>query len=106
MKPLFCQGCGVSLTAGGQAYLLRLELLASPDPPEFKAESLEADLQGEGEALIQKMESMSDEEAREAEEQVYERYEFALCARCRTLWHRRFKKLAGLLRGPAEPGAN
>ncbi|MCX7048277.1 MAG: hypothetical protein NTX50_22680 [Candidatus Sumerlaeota bacterium] len=83
-----CAICGCVLDGERIAYLLKIELMADPAPPAITQEDLDKDLRAEMEALIAAMENM---DPSEAEDEVYERYDYWLCAACRKRLHRRLK---------------
>jgi hypothetical protein len=67
----------------GQFYVVRIEALADPTPPAFRAEDLGRDIKAEIERLI---EAMSDVSAQEAMDQVYRRMTIYLCNNCYRQW--------------------
>lgn len=95
-----CHGCGANLDRKVVSYRLRIDLFASPEPPELTAEELAGDLRAQWEALVEAMSAMSDAEVEEATDQVHESYEFKLCGACRAMWHARLKEFST----SAQPG--
>ena len=72
------------LTPGdGDFYVVRIEAVADPTPPNITAEDLERDLQAEMQQLIERMERMS---PRELAEGVYCRMTVYLCGPCYRKW--------------------
>lgn len=92
-----CYGCGSALTGGAQSYRLRIELFASPEVPDLStpaAAGIEPDLREQWDALVKELSAMNEQEVEEATDEVYERYEFVLCTRCRREWHTRLNDLS------------
>jgi len=83
-----CRICGRLPGKKETAFVLRVELFADPSPPVIAREDLEKDLRAEMEQLIQDMENVDPEEARD---EVHERYEYWVCAACRRRLHFRLK---------------
>lgn len=83
-----CFNCARDISEGEVSFLIRIELLADPTPPEIKDGDLDKDLRSEMEALV---EAMKDMDPVEAEDEIFERYEYVLCKRCRERFHRRLK---------------
>ena len=66
---LFCSRCGIELTAGaGNFYLVRIQAVADPTPPNFSEEDLRHDPKEEIQRLIEQMRDLS---AQEAMDQIY-----------------------------------
>jgi hypothetical protein len=83
-SPLFCDRCMVRLHPGrGNLYLVKIEAVADPSPPEFTAEDLQRDSRREFERLVAELESLSE---REAMDQVYRCLTIFLCGRCYREW--------------------
>jgi len=83
-----CDNCGRAIEPEETAYWVRLEIFASPEPPEIRPADLERDFQAEMLALIEQMERLGPEEC---EAQVYEAYRFVVCPTCRRFFHERLK---------------
>ncbi len=81
-----------------QVYTMRIDLFARADPPDFDAADLDADSAEQLQELVRQMEEMDDLEVREAEAQVYESYQFSICAECRRRFHEQLRA-----RAPSEP---
>ena len=78
--PLFCDRCSVELHLGrGDFYVVKIEAVADPAPPEFTEEDLRRDHRREIEQLLAQVEKMSE---REAMDQVFRRLTIFLCNRC------------------------
>ncbi len=83
-SPLFCDRCMIRLHPGrGNFYVVRIEAVADPTPPEFTEEDLQRDSRQEFERLVAELEMLSE---REAMDQVYRRLTIFLCARCYPSW--------------------
>ena len=83
-SPLFCDRCHRELHPGrGDFYVVRIEAIADPTPPEFTLEDLERDHRAE---LARLYESLQDLSEREALEQVYRRLTIFLCNACYRTW--------------------
>ncbi len=83
--PLLCHRCGATLTPGkGNFYVVRIEALADPSPPNLD----EADLAGADleEAIEQALEQHRGLSQQEIMDQVYRRLTIHLCARCYAQW--------------------
>lgn len=93
-----CENCGRWIEQDEILYRVRIEVFAEPEGPEVDlfAKSRE-ELAEEWEDLIDRLEKMTDDEAREASDQVYENYEFNLCPECRREMHRRLQKHRDIL---------
>jgi hypothetical protein len=87
-KPRLCENCGRQMEDDEIAYWVRLEIFASPEPPDVTPEDLEQDHTAQMEALIQEMEKRGPEEC---EAQVFESYRFVICGRCRDYFHEHLK---------------
>lgn len=87
-----CEECGRWIEAAEILYRVRLEVFAEPtvnlpDTPPDKDENSR-----DWNALIQRMEEMTDEQVREAEDQVHERIDYNLCRDCRRSLHSRIRR--------------
>ena len=88
-KPRICDNCGRQIGPDEIAYWVRLEIFASPEPPEIKnADLKEVDFAEQVKALIEQMERLGPEEC---EAQVYEAYRFVICTECRAYFHNHLK---------------
>jgi hypothetical protein len=82
--PLFCDRCTVELTPGtGNFYRVTIEAVADPTPPAITDEGLEADVAEQINELIDRLQSIS---AQEAMDQVYRRLTVYLCTPCYRNW--------------------
>lgn len=82
--PVACQRCGVELRLGrGTCYLINIEAMADPSPPQLDFNDFPADL---NKAFRDVLEELSELSAQEAMDQVYRRLSFYLCARCYARW--------------------
>jgi len=82
--PIFCARCARELHPGaGNFYVVTIEAVADPTPPNVSAEELAADLRKRIEELIQQMKDLS---AQEAMEQIYRRLVLHLCGTCYRQW--------------------
>jgi len=82
---LFCHRCGRQLHPGeGDWYVVRIEALADPSPPNLSVDDIEErDLNAEFARLFEQMDRMSE---RELLEQVHRRMTIHLCAPCYRQW--------------------
>ncbi len=81
---LFCDRCSREIQAGrGDFYVVRIEAIADPTPPEFTLEDLERDHREEIARLCKALQHLSE---REALEQVYRRLTIFLCNACYFQW--------------------
>jgi len=87
-KPSLCDNCGRQLGPEETAYWVRLEILASPDPPTITPDDLFEDHTAKMLELIEQMEKMGPEEC---EAQAYEAYRFVVCSTCRNYFHEHLK---------------
>jgi hypothetical protein len=79
-----CHRCGAELTPGeGNFYVVRIEAVADPTPPNISQEDLQGDLDSKIESLLRQTRGMSE---RELMDQVYRRLTLCLCARCYADW--------------------
>jgi hypothetical protein len=82
--PLFCARCSCELRPGsGDFFLVRIEAVADPTPPNVREEDLRGDIQGEIKKLIEQMEHIS---ATEAMDQVHRRLTLYMCGPCYRQW--------------------
>ena len=83
--PLLCHRCGAELTPGeGNFYVVRIEALADPSPPNIRDEDLDqAAIAGEIDRLLDRMKDMSEQELAD---QVYRRLTLHLCGSCYRKW--------------------
>jgi len=82
--PLFCDRCSREIHPGrGDLYVVRIEAIADPTPPEFTLEDLERDHREEFARLCESLQHLSE---REALEQVYRRLTIFLCNACYAQW--------------------
>lgn len=84
-EPLICHRCGAELTPGeGDFYVVRLEAMADPTPPNLSAAELEnIDFDAEYRRLIESMRDMSEQDLLD---QVYRRLTLHLCGQCYRRW--------------------
>jgi len=83
-EPLFCARCLQPLTAGrGEFYVVLIDAVADPTPPNFTQEDLRRDVRGEIARLLKEMENCSQ---RELMDQVLRRTIIHLCNRCFASW--------------------
>jgi len=79
-SPLFCERCEAELQPGkAQFYVVRIEALADPTPPNISAEDLQRDIAAEIERLLASMRDLSEQEAMD---QVYRKMTLYLCNGC------------------------
>jgi RNase P subunit RPR2 len=83
-SPLFCDRCSAELIPGkGNFYVVKIEAVADPAPPNIDEQDLGKDLRRDIEQLVQQMRDVS---SREAMDQVHRRLTIFLCLRCYTQW--------------------
>lgn len=83
-SPLFCDRCSREIHPGrGDLYVVRIEAIADPTPPEFTLQDLERDHREEFARLCEALQNLSE---REALEQVYRRLTLFLCHACYVQW--------------------
>lgn len=81
---LNCARCAARLRPGsGTFYRVTIEAVADPTPPSFSEEDLAADVREQIEALLARLQTMSEEEAMN---QVYRRRVIYLCGPCYRKW--------------------
>jgi hypothetical protein len=85
MSELLCHKCGAILAPGeGDFYVVRIEAVADPTPPNIPAEQIEdADFQAEYQRILRQLEDLSETEALD---QVYRKLTIHLCGRCYREW--------------------
>jgi hypothetical protein len=82
--PLFCNRCNLELHPGeGNFYVVRIEAVADPTPPEFTLDDLRRDHRKEIERLLNEMRGLSE---RELADQVYRSLTIFLCGPCYQDW--------------------
>ena len=67
----------------GNLYVVKIEAIADPSPPEFTAEDLRRDSRREFERLVAELETLSE---REAMDQVFRHVTIFLCGPCYRRW--------------------
>lgn len=83
-SPLFCARCLKPLTAGrGEFYVVWIDAVADPTPPEFTDEDLKRDVRREIAQLLARLEGCSE---RELMDQVLRRTTIHLCTTCFAPW--------------------
>ena len=93
-----CENCGRWIEQNELLYRVRIEVFADPDAPDVDVFGKSRDeLAQEWDELINRLEAMSEDETREASDQVYEKHEFNLCPECRREMHLRLKKHRDIL---------
>ena len=81
---MLCHRCGAEVYPGrGEFYVVRIEAVADPSPPEITDEDLKRDLRTEIERLAEQLSTLSEQEAMD---QVYRRLVICLCTRCYAQW--------------------
>ena len=82
--PLFCDRCSVELKPGkGNFYLIKIEAIADPTPPDISEADVSGDVRNHIERLLAQMQELS---AQEAMDQVYRRLTLYLCNSCYRRW--------------------
>jgi hypothetical protein len=83
-SPLFCDRCLKELRPGqGEFYLVRIDAVLDPTPPEFTDDDLRRDVTGELNDLVRQLETLS---AQEATDQVHRKLTIYLCLECYRRW--------------------
>jgi len=83
-SPIFCNRCARELHPGrGNFYVIRIEAVADPSPPEFTEEDLQRNAGAEIARLIEQMRDLSEQELMD---QVYRRLILYLCRPCYEHW--------------------
>jgi hypothetical protein len=83
-SPLFCDRCGAELMPGkGDVWVVRIEAVADPWPPNFSEDDLQRDHRAEITRQIEQSRELSE---RELIDQVYRRLMFSLCGPCYRQW--------------------
>jgi hypothetical protein len=81
---LLCHKCGSELQPGkGSFYVIKIEAIADPSPPNFTAEDLSRDMKAEIQRLAAEMSDLS---AQEAMDQIYRKVTLYLCNACYRQW--------------------
>jgi hypothetical protein len=88
-----CAACGQEISPDRPGYTLRLDLFGWAGPLEIGEDELTQDRRAELLELVQKLGALSAEQVAEQEDQVFERYTFPLCPRCREDLHGRLRTL-------------
>jgi hypothetical protein len=96
MEDRVCDHCGCWVESNETLYQMQVSIFASPTMDLDLSETSE-NLRNKYNNLVKSMENMSHDQVEEAEEQVYESYQYALCAECRELIHRRLKNRSKIL---------
>jgi len=82
--PLFCDRCQAMLQPGsGDFYVVQIEAVCDPTPPQFSEEDLQCDPRAEIARLLEDLRGMSGQEAMD---QVYRRVTLYLCGPCYRKW--------------------
>jgi hypothetical protein len=82
--PLFCDRCLREMRFGqGEFYLVRIEAVLDPTPPEFTEEDLARNVTAELNDLVRRLEHLP---GREAMEQIHRKLTLYLCPACYQRW--------------------
>lgn len=82
--PLLCSRCLKTLATGrGEFYVVRIEAVADPSPPEFGSDEFKRDYKADWRAIVA---ALTDVSAQEALDQVYRRVTIHLCNACYCQW--------------------
>jgi hypothetical protein len=83
-SPLFCNRCSTELFPGkGNFYVVEIEAMADPSPPDLDERDLGAAPRREIQRLVDEMSELSQQELMD---QVYRRVTIFLCLSCYTKW--------------------
>lgn len=83
-SPLFCDRCSTQLVPGkGNFFVVNIEAVADPSPPNIDEEDLHKDHRREIQELVEEMRGLSQQELLD---QVYRRVTILLCLRCYAEW--------------------
>ena len=83
-EPLLCDRCLKSLSLGrGEFYVVRIEAVADPTPPEITTDDLRRDARRDWRDIIAALQDVSPQEALD---QVYRRVVIHLCNACFRDW--------------------
>jgi len=83
-SPIFCDRCSTQLVPGeGNFFVVNIEAVADPSPPNVDEEDLEKDLRREIQQLVEDMRELSQQELLD---QVYRRVTIFLCLQCYAKW--------------------
>ena len=83
-SPLFCDRCSTRLVPGkGNFFVVHIEAVADPSPPDIDEEELDKDLRREIGDLVEEMRGLSQQELMD---QVYRRVTIYLCLSCYAKW--------------------
>ncbi len=83
-SPLFCDRCLRELRFGqGDFFLVRIEAVLDPSPPEFTEEDLARNVTAELDELVRQLERVSPQEA---SDQVHRKLTIYLCRGCYKTW--------------------
>ncbi len=84
VAPLFCDRCLKQLRFGqSEFYVVQIEAVLDPTPPEFTHEDLTRDVTSELNALVQQLNQLSPQEA---SDQVHRKLRLYLCLACYGKW--------------------
>lgn len=93
-EPLLCSRCLKSLLPGrGEFFVVRIDAVADPTPPQISAEDLRRDTRRDWREILA---ALADVSSQEALDQVYRRVVIHLCNACFRVW----------IENPAEAGAS
>jgi hypothetical protein len=82
--PIFCDRCSTELVPGkGNFYVVHIEAIADPSPPNVDEDDLAKDPRREIAQLVEEMRDLSQQELMD---QVYRRVTIFLCLPCYTRW--------------------
>lgn len=88
---MFCDNCGILLGEKDAQFDIKIEIFAKPGDLNFTADEIAEDHITRMNEIIRELEKMSEEEAAERTDEVWERYDFTLCRRCRDEFHEKLK---------------
>lgn len=104
MDDLYCDMCGKELLADEDTrYILKIEVYAAYDPMELTEEDVAEDKSEEMEELLKRVAAM---DARELQDEVYQKFRFDLCPACRKKYVSKPLPGAAPAGGPSEAKAD
>lgn len=92
-----CDQCGRWVEPNETLYRLRVEICAEPGPIDLPPRESIGDVQSELEALIRRLESMTDEQVDEATSQIHEMFDYWLCPKCRAAIRAQMKQRMSII---------
>ena len=92
MDIFFCDNCKKQIERTLQRYCVKVEVFAAPESPEFTEDDLKKDFKKELKKLVKSASKINPEKLME---DVYVKFEYDMCRKCRDAYLRNLKRISG-----------